>query len=196
MLEINKNRLVITKLIQETQKGNIAWESNANVEITLPHEGEVVDKVYFGSYKDKNFRIYRYRYREYTEEFDTLYWTSSIKLEILDEDDHPEWEFPSDNSLNDLYEAVRYKVADVASLIDDILGLEIIKAEYGSNRKSIDITSKLNEKIEDSELHIKVSNNIAGDPDPNVVKTLKIKYLYQGKTYEKEIKENLNLDIP
>jgi hypothetical protein len=196
MSEINKNSLVITRLIQETQKGNIIWESIDDFDIVLPHEGEIVDKIYSGSFKNKKFRIYRYRYRTYTEEFDHLYWSSSIKLEILDDHDYPDWEFPSDNSLNDLYESVRYKVANIGGLIDDILGLEILSAKYGTKNKFIDITSSLNDKINNDRLLIKVSNAIAGDPDPNVPKTLRVTFLHQGKSYKVEVKENSFLDIP
>ena len=72
--------------------------------------------------------MFRYRYKDYSAHFFTngpVYWKSAVKLEIVDSNHRSEWEFPSDNSLDDLYETVRYKVADVNNLIDDILGEEV-----------------------------------------------------------------------
>jgi len=197
MDDLNKNSLVITKLIQETQRGTIIWESSTDkTGITLPFDGEVIDKIYISTLNDVRFRIFRFRFKEFDSDLVNFYFESSIRLEIIDNDGFSEWEFPSDNSLNDLYEAVRYKVADVNKLIDNILGIFIIKAEYKTNKKSVDISRQLTEKILNNELHIIVTNEIAGDPDPGMVKSLKIKYYYQGKLYEQEIKEGQRLDIP
>lgn len=196
MDEVNKNRLVITKLIQETQRGSITWQAIIDENIVLPYEGEVIDKVYLTEYKGTRFRIFRFRYKDFESDLMNFSYSSAIRLEILDKNDNLDWDFPTDNSLDDLYETIRYKVADVNRLFDDILGLEIIKAEYRTNKKSCDITNILKSKIENNELHILASNDIAGDPDYGTVKTLKIKYYYLGKLFEKEIKENQMLDIP
>jgi hypothetical protein len=196
MNETDKNRLVITKLIQETQKDTIIWNSFPDKRITLPHDGEIIDKVYTSIFKGKHFRLFRYRHKDYSSDFDTLYWSSSIKLEITDKDGFSEWEFPYDNSLNDLYEAVRYKVSGFNEFINELLGLEIIKAVYGSNRKSIDITFQLSELIENDKLKFTVNNTIAGDPDIGVVKILKIKYSVNGVVYDKEFKEDQEVNIP
>jgi|GEM_PF-1907632 len=199
MNEIDKNRLVITKLIQETQKGSIIWNSYVDEEIKLIDEGEVIDKVYTTEYKNRKFRMFRYKYKEYGGGFlgpDKDYWRSDVKLEILDKFDYPEWEFPSDNSLNDLYETVRYKVANVKSLFDDILGLEIIKATYETSKKNIDITVQLRALIANNELTVIASNEIGGDPDPGTPKTLKIKYEFKGDTKEKIFNEGQVIKLP
>lgn len=199
MNEIDKNRLVITKLIQETQRGSILWDSYVDDEIKLSDEGEVIGKIYSTEYKSRNFRMFKYKYKEYSGGMFTPAkesWHSDVKLEILDNFNYPEWEFPSDNSLNDLYETVRYKDADVKSLIDDILGFEIIKATYESVKKSIDVTVQLRNKIVNNELKIIVSNEIGGDPDPGTIKVLKIKYEFKGTQVEKSFDEGQDVKLP
>ncbi len=196
MDEANKNGMVITKLIQETQRGTIIWQPKKDQKIILPFDGEVIGKVYLTQYKGTNFRMFRFRYKDFESDLLTYYYDSAIRLEILDENGDLDWDFPSDNSLNDLYETVRYKVAGVNKLIDNILGLEIIKAEYRTNKKSIDVTKKLSSRIQNNELHVVISNEIAGDPDSGTPKTLKIKYYYEGQLYEMEIREGEKLDIP
>ena len=188
MNEIDKNKLAITKLIQETQKELIQWFSYYKKDISLPHDGEVVGKIYITKYKNRNFRLFRYKYKDYSSDFETFYWESEVKLEIVDDKGDSEWEFPIDNSLHDLYEAVRYKVADINTLIDEILGIQIVKAIYGTSKKAVDVTNELINKIENEELHIIASNDIAGDPDPGILKVLKITYRIKGKTFFKEVK--------
>ena len=199
MSEIDKKTLVITKLIQETQRGSIFWDSFITDTIKLSNEGEIIGKVYLTEYKNIKFRLYRYTFKEIKGGFFETYserQLSDVKLEILDQYGDLDWEFPSDNSLEDLYEAVRYKVANVKGLFDEILGLEIINATYESSTKSLDITIKIKELVVKNELRVIVSNNIAGDPDPGNVKILRIKYEINGSTKEKTYNEGQEVKIP
>ncbi len=59
--------------------------------------------------------------------------------------------------------------------------LEIVKAIYGTDAKSLDVTEHLRRKVSDNKLTITASNKIAGDPHRNVVKELRISYRYDGK---------------
>ncbi len=191
-----KYRLVIIKLIQETQKGKMNWAAHSIKNIMLPTEGDVIDNVYVAKYLDKKMRIFRYSYKSYSEDFDTFYITSSVKLQLLGLNDIPDWEFPYDNTLDDLYDTVRFKVAGVKNFIDEVLGLEIIKAEYGTARNKVDITNELSDLITDGRLKIVISNSIGGDPEKGAKKSCKIKYSHQGEIIEKEIPEGNFLDIP
>jgi len=196
MNELDKNRLLMTKLIQETQKDTLIWHSSSDKNIVLSFDGEIVDKIYTTTFKGTRFRLFRFKYKDYDSSLVSYFYQSAVRLDIIDYNDNAEWSFPLDNSLNDLYETVRFKVSNVDNIIDDLLGIEIIKAEYLTSKKSIDVTKRLNDLIVNNELHIVVSNEIAGDPEYGSIKTLKIKYFYKGKFYEKEIKEGQRLDIP
>jgi hypothetical protein len=196
MSETNKYRLLITKLMQETQRDNVKWRSEANQNIKLPFEAEVIDKIYLTNYKGTNFRMFKFKYKQILLPQQTYSWYPAVRLEIVDYNENAEWSFPVDNVLNDLYEIVRYKTANIGALIDNILGIDIIKAEYGTNKKSLDITKQLTTSIHNNELHVLVSNDIAGDPDEGTPKFLKVKYSYQGKIFEKEIPEGTTFNIP
>jgi len=56
--------------------------------------------------------------------------------------------------------------------------LNILKAEYKTENKSIDVTDKLKKMVKDNQLNIIASNDLAGDPDPGIVKVLKIDYQF------------------
>ncbi|MCX5781532.1 MAG: P-loop NTPase fold protein, partial [Elusimicrobia bacterium] len=73
--------------------------------------------------------------------------------------------------------------------------LEIEEAIYGKN-KSFNITKELNQRIVNGKLSAVISNDIAGDPEPNVTKTLNIKYKINGKTKSKEYPEGANVELP
>lgn len=75
--------------------------------------------------------------------------------------------------------------------------LHILEACYGSKPNNIiNVTEKLNEKIRNNKLSFKVSNDIAGDPDPGIIKSLDIKYQISDKIIEKTFKENEEVNLP
>lgn len=112
---------VIIKLNRDTASEKVKWYTINNHSISLPHDGEIVGKVYRTPLKTKSFQIFRYKYQSYSPDYDSLYYTSSVKLEIVDERGNQEWEFPNDNTLNDLYETVRFKSNDVDSILSSFL---------------------------------------------------------------------------
>jgi len=58
-------------------------------------------------------------------------WSQRIRLELLDNDGHSDFEFEYLNSMNDLYDIVREQTSNVSDFIDNILGLklEILEAK-------------------------------------------------------------------
>jgi len=74
--------------------------------------------------------------------------------------------------------------------------LKIISAKYYTDFRSVDITSELNNAIEDDKLKIILSNNIAGDPHENKRKKGKIKYKFNGEENEKEYQERDVIELP
>jgi hypothetical protein len=74
--------------------------------------------------------------------------------------------------------------------------LFIVKAEYGSEELHVDVTKRLNDAISRNSLTIFASNNLAGDPCPNVPKNLFVKYRYKGQELTKTVPETAMLFLP
>lgn len=75
-------------------------------------------------------------------------------------------------------------------------GLQIWKATYGSEEKTVDITDKLAALVKDNTLRVSASNEIAGDPHKGVVKALRIEYLVDGEHRTKSAKEGEEVVLP
>jgi beta-lactamase class A len=75
-------------------------------------------------------------------------------------------------------------------------GLYIISARYGISNRWRDILKQLKEKIHDNTISIKVSNDIAGDPAPGKLKTLRVEYALDGQRKTAKAQEHQWLHIP
>lgn len=74
---------------------------------------------------------------------------------------------------------------------------KIVKADYGSGTKLIDITDQLNNLVVDNKLKIKLSNGISGlDPTPGTLKTGRIKYQLNNKIFERKYLEGNIINLP
>jgi len=76
------------------------------------------------------------------------------------------------------------------------LRLEILKAEYWTPKKRLDVTEELRKMIINNKLKTIASNKIKGDPDYGTVKRLSIKYKLDGIKITKEYKERDEVIIP
>jgi len=76
----------------------------------------------------------------------------------------------------------------------DVFG--IVSAMYGTIMKDVDVTKQLNELIKDGVLEVVVSNKIAGDPHPGVLKTLRVEYYYNDFILTREYLEGDTVKIP
>lgn len=74
--------------------------------------------------------------------------------------------------------------------------LVILKAIYGTAKKSVDVTSQLNGLITNNTLSTSASNNLAGDPDFGTVKTLELQYSVNGTKFTRTYKEGENVILP
>lgn len=73
----------------------------------------------------------------------------------------------------------------------------IVKATYGTKNNPIDVTQQYTKCIKNGRLNLVVSNEIAGnDPDEGSPKVLSVKYIHDGKTYERHVKERALIQIP
>ena len=123
-------------------------------------------------------------------------------------------EIPIDNFLNNILDILKIKISiSVFSLLISIIiiltgykiykfiqlrknKLKIVKANYGSDSKKIEITDELNNAVEDDKLKIVLSNNIAGDPHRGVKKKGEIKYKFNNEIKEKKCNESDLIELP
>ena len=76
------------------------------------------------------------------------------------------------------------------------LPLVIEKAEYGANDKWLDVTTQVAQAVRGNRLTIRSSNDIAGDLNYAVVKTLKVTYTLGGQRHSTQTREGDTLKIP
>jgi hypothetical protein len=74
--------------------------------------------------------------------------------------------------------------------------LEIIKAEYWTQKARFDVTEELRKMIKDNKLETIANNNIKGDPDKGARKKLSIEYEFDGIRIKKEFTEFDRVLIP
>jgi hypothetical protein len=75
-------------------------------------------------------------------------------------------------------------------------GLGIIRAGYGAGNTFRDVSRQIRESIRDDVLSVKTSNEIAGDPLPGIVKSLRVEHVLDGRRKTAEAQEGQWLHIP
>lgn len=193
----DKIKQLILELIKKTKNDELVWDSYTLPNNELPNGEYVLDKVYESKIENGYFNIYKYKIRNWYEE-DEFAWNTTIKFELLDKNHHTDYEFPYDNSLDDLYSIIREQSSNVTDIVDNILGikLKIIEAKFGTESNSIDVKPELAELISNNKINIIITNKLKGDPDPGKIKKLTVKYFYNNLQFEKEVEEGQRLSIP
>ncbi len=102
----NREERFISKLTQDTKKGEINWDDESNRKLILPSTERVISKVYTTQIGEKNLRVYEYQIKHYKDE-DEWDWVDRVRLELFDEDGATLFEFSYDYSLYKLFNAVR-----------------------------------------------------------------------------------------
>ncbi len=79
---------------------------------------------------------------------------------------------------------------------DPVGDLKIVSAEYGTNRKWVDVTPKLAAAVKDNRVTLRVtSDNLAPDPAPGLTKRVRVTYTIGNVAQVMDVKENDMLDI-
>jgi hypothetical protein len=118
MIESNKISSVLSAMNRETKEGKISWTELTRVnDIGLNSNEELSGKIYRTIYKDRHFTLFKCLIKIQTDEFE-YNWTPEYRLIILDNNGKIDWEFPRHRALFDLYESVRFKVADIESFLN------------------------------------------------------------------------------
>ena len=79
---------------------------------------------------------------------------------------------------------------------EQVKQLKIISARYGAKDQWLDITEELQDNINENQLAIFSSNNIAGDPLFGYPKQLEVEYILNGVTKKTYVREGVKLEIP
>jgi hypothetical protein len=76
-------------------------------------------------------------------------------------------------------------------------GLVILRAEYGTRGRWVDITERLQSRVVVNRLNVRVNNDLAGtDPAPNVPKELRIRFRMDGREERRSYSEGQRLNLP
>jgi hypothetical protein len=75
--------------------------------------------------------------------------------------------------------------------------LEVLAAHYGAGTTTIDVTDRVRALIRDNRLEVTAGVAALGsDPVPGVVKTLRVRYRYQGREQEASVPDSETLRLP
>lgn len=109
-------------------------------------------------------------------------------------------EIKGSGAVKSLASAVQEEAIETSKTENEIApkesGLEIIKAEYWTQKKRLDVTEELRRLIVDNKLETIASNDIKSDPDKGTRKKLTIEYKFNGITVTKEFAERDKVVIP
>ena len=118
MIESSKISSVLSQMNRETKEGIIKWtELLRHKDIGLTSNEELSGKVYETTYKERHFLIFKCLVKLQTDEFEYNR-VPEHKLIMLDKNRKIDWEFPSHRAIMDLYESVRFVVADIETFLN------------------------------------------------------------------------------
>jgi hypothetical protein len=76
-------------------------------------------------------------------------------------------------------------------------GLVILRAEYGTGGRWVDITDRLQARVVLNRLNVRVNNDLAGDdPAPNRPKELRVRFQVDGREQRRTVSEGQRLSLP
>ena len=76
-------------------------------------------------------------------------------------------------------------------------GLSIVSASYGAGNRFIDVRQRLQSRVQNDRLDLKVNNSaMGGDPVQGSDKTLRVRYQWAGRQYDVAVDEDKRLTIP
>ncbi|HNY63368.1 MAG TPA: hypothetical protein PLH70_07485 [Bacteroidales bacterium] len=119
-LSSNREERFVSKLIQDTKKGELEWKDESNNVLTLPSNERPISKVYTTEIVGKNLRIYEFEIKHYSDEYEWD-WVERIRLELIDDDGATLFEFDYDYSIYKLFNAVRKLNSGIDDLMKEFL---------------------------------------------------------------------------
>jgi hypothetical protein len=115
--DIDITSKAVTKILRQTQEGEISWKVDSR-ESFLGLGEHLTEQIYMTVILDKNVRIYKF-YKSVKDSYTAMETNfESAKLQIIDNEGKPEWDFPYSNAINDLYKAISIKTFKVKEFLD------------------------------------------------------------------------------
>lgn len=115
----------VAKLNRLTQEGQMRWKlARAPASLTAGSSFKI-PAFFQCDLLGKTVGIYEERYQDYSTETDEWYWASRLVLGLFDAEGNQVWDFPDGLAgLQDLWNAVRYRSADVDKYLDAVLAAD------------------------------------------------------------------------
>lgn len=110
----------VARLIRLTQERKLVWKQLEPPHAVAAGSADVIPVFFVTEVKGKILALYERRFRYYFDEDDWA-WSAKPVLSLLASDGSEVFEFPEKPVTRQLYEEVSRRVADVDSLIDEVL---------------------------------------------------------------------------
>jgi hypothetical protein len=112
----------VAKLNRLTQEGRLRW-TLARAPSSLTQGSDSSIPAFFQcELRGKTVGIYEERFQDWSVEAEVFFWRTRLVLALFDYAGNQVWEFPDGLSgLGDLWNAVRYRSADVDEYLDAVL---------------------------------------------------------------------------
>jgi hypothetical protein len=113
---------LIVKIDRLTVAGELDWEITSPPSSIHDYRDVYISRYFQTNYKEKIIALYEERCKDYSIEFDELYFREKICFAILTERNQIIWNY-SDNSvaLNNLFETVTEKASNIDELFDELI---------------------------------------------------------------------------
>jgi len=118
----NKDIQLATKLLQLTVENKIIWKLDDCPE-HLVYGTDYIVPIYFeAEYNNQIFAIYKIRFQNYSPDFDTMYWSESIKLVVIDKEHQAViWENNQEiSAISNLFSYVQEQVSGINNIINNL----------------------------------------------------------------------------
>lgn len=109
---------LVEKLIEMTQNDILVW-STSNGD-NFGNTEKLYDLIYDVNYLNQNIRIYKYKFKVYSDEL-TFHWLEDISLELVNNEGFTTFNFPKVSNIEVLLNTVMYKTSNVNNFFNSIV---------------------------------------------------------------------------
>lgn len=120
MVADEKSLQLVIQLNRLTSLGEIDWDVRQPPASITAGTDSVVPFYLEANYKGRRYGLYQIRWRAYDGEHDTMYWTESVCLVVLDLSGRVLWEVTGVAPLWDLLSTARGRIINIDDLLNDL----------------------------------------------------------------------------
>lgn len=134
----NDTLLALANLLFITQQDKIEWRPVSHDALSKNNHDELISFAFATKYNDNKLRIFKRKYKttrvvqirsllqpftieDMVDPKTETVWRNTVVLEILDKNNNSIWQFPEEDILSDLLEAVKYKVSGAQDVINSLI---------------------------------------------------------------------------